>query len=267
MGTSRLADIARHNENGRLVVRIFGHSSGQLVLADPQDAIRRIDLRELDGFECMQLAAAATAGPPLVVESVEGDYIVLPEADPQTDRHLPLSLDDAEVLSGPAAAVGRFGRRNDDVIPLTPWAPDQLQVAFDPDDPAFADVPVVEFSEADGLMPVRGDLEGGVRDLLVTHLTDVGEDGTYGVFHNVFGEFAVYRVGDPVEPHHDIRTATVIDIPALVEGADSPRDIASRLRILAERMERAADQGWSLAVPVSDGYAYPERGGGDAEPR
>lgn len=259
MQNVRLADIARHADDGRLVVRIFGRSSGELVLADPQVALRRIDLRELDGVECMQLAAAATAGPPLVVESVDGDYVVLPEAEPDAQRHLPLNLDDAEVLSGPAAAIGRFGRRADDIIPLTPWAPDHLQVAFDVDDPAFADVPIVDYASEKGTTVVRGELEEGLRQLVDDHLADVDEDGRYGVFSNVFGEFAVYRTGEPVEPHHDIRSATVIDVPALLEGAETPGEVAVRLRFLADRMLGAAEQGWSLAVPVSDGYAYPER--------
>ena len=95
MASARLARIARHVDSGRLTVRIFGRGSGELVIADPQDALQRVDLRELSGIECMQLAAAATSGPPLVVESVDGDYIVLPEANPDAGRHMPLNLDDA----------------------------------------------------------------------------------------------------------------------------------------------------------------------------
>lgn len=258
MAPSRLAGIARHADDGRLVVRIFGRDSGELVLADPETALKRSDLRELDGIECMQLAAAATEAPPLVVESVEGDFLVLPEADPDADRHLPLNLDDAEVLSGPAAAVGRFGRRTDDVIALSPWAPDHFQVPFDMDDPAFDDVPVVEHDEH-GTRIVRGDIDDHVRQLVTGHLHDVGEEGRFGVFHNVFGEFAVYRVGDTVEPHHDLRTATVIDVTSLVEGSETLVDCALRLRLLAERMELAEQSGWTLAAPGSEGYLYPER--------
>jgi hypothetical protein len=260
MASSRLAGIARHSDNGRLVVRIFGRDSGELVLADPETALKRSDLRELDGLECMQLAAAATEGPPLVVESVEGDYLVLPEADPDTDQHLPLNLDDAEVLSGPAAALGRFGRRTDDVIALSPWAPDHFQVPFELDDPAFDDVPVVEHDNS-GTTLVRGDLDERARQLVADHLGQVGEDGRFGVFHNVFGEFAVYRVGDVVEPHNDLRTATVIDVSSLIEGSETLVDCALRLRLLAERMELAQRAGWTLAAPASEGYVYPERNG------
>ena len=259
MGSSRLAEIARH-EDGRLLVRIFGRRDRALVLADPQQAVERDDLRELSGLECMQLAAAATDRPPLVVESVEGDYLVLPEANPDAGRHLPLNLDDIEVLSGPAAAMGRFGRRTDDLIDLTPWAPDHLQVAFELGDPAFADIPVVAY--ADGLiMMVRGDLDPAIAELVAQHLREVDEEGQYGVFSNVFGEFAVYAVGDYVEPHNDLRQATVIDVPAMVERVDTLADCAVRLRLLADRLQRAAEEGWVLAAPGSGGYLYPERAG------
>ena len=258
VASSRLAGLARHGENGRLVVRVFKRHSGELVLADPDEASRRDDLRELNGFECMHLAAAATSGPPLVVEATTGDYVVLPDAEPQSNAHLPLNLDDAEVLLGPAAALGAFGRRSDDVVPLLPWSPDHLQVQFDPDDPAFADVPVVEYA-GDFSTLVRGTLEDAVFDLVAAHLRDVDEPGKFGVFHNEFGEFAVYGVGESIEPHNDVRVGTVIDVPALLEGSDSLQDCAARLRQLAERMEFAERQGWSLAAPVSDGYAYPER--------
>lgn len=258
MTSSRLGALARHGDNGRLVIRIFKRAAGQLVLADPDIAVQRSDLRELSGFECMRLAAAATAGPPLVVEETGGDFILLPDLQPESNRHLPLSLDDAEVLLGPAAALGGFGRRTDDVIPLLPWAPDYLQVQFDPDDPAFTDVPIVEYA-GDVTRLVRGDLEDPVLDLVTSHLKDVDEPGQYGVFHNEFGEFAVYAVGENIEPHNDVRAGTVIDVPALVEGAGSLTECATRLRQLAERMEIAEQRGWTLAAPISDGYAYPER--------
>jgi hypothetical protein len=257
MGSSRLAEIA-HHEDGRLLVRIFERRDRELVLADPQRAKERADLRELPGIECMQLAAAALDHTPLVVESVEGDYLVLPQGDPDTTRHLPLNLDDVDVLTGPAAALGRFGRRTDDVISLSPWSPDHLQVTFDVDDPAFADVPIVRYTDGE-MSIVRGELDPGLVGLVSEHLADVDEDGDYGVFANVFGEFALYAVGDPVEPHHDLRTATVIDIPSLVERTETLDECAARLRLLAERLEDASKEGWVLAAPGNGGYLYPER--------
>lgn len=253
-----LASLARHGDKGRLLVRIFKRADGELVLADPAVAEDRPDLRRLDGFECMQLAAAATAGPPLVAEGDAGDYLVLPEAEPDPGRHLPLEPMDAEVLLGPAAALGAFGRRSDDVVPLQPWSPEHLQAVFEPDDTAFADVPLVDFDG--GLtMLVRGELEESLLDMVSEHLGRVDEPGRYGVFHNEFGEFAVYRVGERIEPHNDVRVGTVLDVAGLVEGAATLADAAGRLRQLADRMQTAAQRGWTLAAPVSDGFAYPER--------
>lgn len=258
MADPTLSSFARHGENGRLIIRIFKRADGALVLTDPEVATGRADLRALEGVECMWLAAAATAGPPLVAEGADGDYLVLPDVEPDPEQHLPLDPVDAEVLLGPAAALGGFGRRTDDVVPLQPWSPELLQVTFEPDDPAFADVPVVEYDG--GLtMLVRGELEESVLALVSEHLRGVDETGRYGVFHNEFGEFAVYSVGDSIEPHNDVRVGTVLDVAALVEGAESLVDAAARLRELAERMDTATRRGWTLAAPVSDGFVYPER--------
>lgn len=258
MSGPSLSTYARHGENGRLIIRIFRREDGALVLTDPEIAAGRADLRALAGIECMTLAAAATAGPPLVAESTDGDYVVLPDVEPKPDRHLPLDPADAEVLLGPAAALGGFGRRADDVVPLQPWSPEHLQVTFEPDDPAFADVPVVEYDGGLSML-VRGELEESVLTLVGEHLRSVDEPGRYGVFANEFGEFAVYAVGERIEPHNDVRVGTVIDVAGLVEGAETLADAAARLRQLAERMENANRRGWTLAAPVSDGFAYPER--------
>lgn len=257
MSSPRLAALARHSDDDRLVVRIFRDQKGALMLATPEQQEADPTLSELDGFECMRLAAAATDGPPLVVELLDGGYCVLLNDEPDPRKHLPLQIDDADVLLGPAAALGGFGRRTDDVIPLAPWAPDYLQVDFEPDDPAFLDVPIVAYG--DEVAVTRGDLDEQVLGLVTTHLNDVGEAGQYGVFHNEFGEFSVYAVGERVEPHNDVRLATVIDLPSLIEGSESLNECALRLRQLADRMEIAEKNGWTLSLPVNDGYAYPER--------
>lgn len=257
MGSARLAELARH-DGEQLVVRIYSRSSGELVLADPDVAHERADLHELSGIECLELVASTTSGAPLVVEAIDGDYLVLADADPDVERHLPLDLPDVEVLTGPAAALGRFGRRNDDLVPLTPWSPDHLQIAFDPEDPVFADVPLIVRS-AGRVTVERGRLSPAVLALVRDHLAERDEDGRFGVLLNAFGEYAVHEVGEVLEPHHDLRRSTVVDLPSLIEGISTLSDLATRLRLLADRMEAAEDEGWTLLAPVSDGYAYPER--------
>ena len=257
MTSARLAELAQH-DGDQLIVRIYGRRSGELVLADPSNVEERTDLHELTGVECLELVAATTQGAPLVVEALDGDYLVLPDADPDEDRHLPLALPDVEVLTGPAAALGRFGRRSDDLVPLTPWAPDHLQIVFDPGEAAFVDVPVVVRNHGQVTVE-RGALSGPVLALVREHLAERDEEGRFGVLLNAFGEYAVHEVGDIIEPHHDLRRSTIVDLASLVEGLPTLSDLATRLRLLADRMEAAEDQGWTLLAPVADGYAYPER--------
>lgn len=257
MGSGRLAELAQH-DGDHLVVRIYGRSSGELVLADPDQAQDRPDLHELTGVECLELVASTTQGAPLVVEAVDGDYLVLHDADPDMEHHLPLNLPDVEVLTGPAAAFGRFGRRSDDLVPLTPWSPDHFQITFDPEDPAFADVPLV-IRQGGRVTVERGRLSPTVLTLVRDHLDERDQDGRYGVLLNAFGEYAVHEVGEILEPHHDLRRSTIFDLSSLIDGIATMSDLATRLRLLADRLDAAEDEGWSLLAPVSDGYAYAER--------
>ena len=259
MAKGGLVELTRRGERGRLEVLIVEDEHGQLVLDRP-DGPSRAGLHLLDGIDCMRLAAAATQGPTLVVETSAGDYVVLPEADPVEDRHLPLSLDDAEILTGPAPAVGRFGRREDDVISLTPWVPDETVVTFDPDAPEFADVALVD--HVDGAVTVeRGNLD---EDQIAAVTGRIGQFAgpdaeRFGVFTNAFGEFMCVPVGGLLEPHEDLRYQTVLHGAAVTDGAETLGEAAARLRRYADRLEAAEAAGWRLPEPITMDHAFPER--------
>lgn len=259
MSNGGLASMARPGERGRLEVLIVEDQQGQLVLDTP-DGPSHEGLHLLDGVDCMRLAAAAAEGPTLVVETTGGFYVVLPDADPVDDRHIPLSLDDAEILTGPAPAVGRFGRREDDVIHLTPWVPDETVITFEPDDPEFADVAVIRY--ADGEVSVeRGELDAEQVEAVTDRLEQfAGPDAElFGVFTNVFGEFMCVPVGGLLEPHEDLRYQTVLHGATVTEGATTLGEAATRLRRYAERLEAAEAAGWRLPEPISIDHAFPER--------
>lgn len=259
MNRPGLSELARRGDRGRLEVLIFEDEHGQLVL-DAPDGPSREGLRPLGGLDCMRLAAAAAEGPTLVVETNDGAYVVLPEADPVDNRHIPLSLDDAEILTGPAPAVGRFGRREDDVISLTPWVPDETVFTFDPDAPEFADVVVVRYADGD-LTIERGDLDDGQIAAVTDRLEQfAGPDAErFGVFTNAFGEFMCVPVGGLIEPHEDLRYQTVLHGAAVTDGAQTLGEAAARLREYADRLETAESQGWKLPEPISMDHAFPER--------
>src|SRR5688572_10758675 len=72
--------------------------------------------RPLAGVDCMRLALLAPERPSLVVESADGDYVVLVESPPDLERHSPLDFDDSELLTNVDECFGHYGRRDDDVL-------------------------------------------------------------------------------------------------------------------------------------------------------
>lgn len=256
MAAAGLSALARI-DGGQLRFRIVQNPHGQLVLAPP-DTDAPSGYRPLDGVDCMRVAAAALEGPGVVVENDDGDYVVVVDRDPDSREHIPLDLDDAGLLAAPVPPLARFGRRDDDVIELTPWAPDASPTTLDPDAEAFADVPVVRL-EGGEVVVERGDLDADLVPLVRARLAAIDGDTRYGVFTNPFGEVSCVEVGAPVEPHEDVRDQTVIRTSGLAEGAASLAEAAAMLRVYADRLEAADAAGWTLPQPISDDVAFPER--------
>lgn len=259
MAAAGLSSLARIDESGRARFRILQNTRGELVLAPP-DAGAPSGQRPLDGLDCMRLAAATLDRPGMVVENDRGDYVVLVEDPPEAGTHLPLDLDDAGVLAGPAPALARFGRRDDDVVELTPWAPAQRLRTLDPDAEEFRDVPLVTLA-GDDVSVERGELDSALLPLVAERLaaTAAADDARFGVFTNVFGEFSLIEVGAPVEPFADVRSQTVIRTSGLADGAQTLGEAAALLRLFAERLEAAEAQGWRLPQPIADDHGFPER--------
>ncbi len=261
MSTSVLASLTRPDEHGRGHFLIVENAHGEYVLTAPEEPLRE-DRRPLDGLDCMRLAALGPAQPRPVVENPEGDYVVLVDGAPNLDRHTPLNPDDADVLAGPDAPVGRFGRRDDDIVALTAWVEEDQAVTFDAEAPEFADVPLVTL--ADGALAVeRGEVDAGIAPLVLEHLRDRGEDAAtrFGVFANPFGEFVCVPVGATIEPHEDLRHQAVLRGRSLMDGATTLSEAAAMLRAFADRLEAAETAGWQLDHRVTDDHGFPERRG------
>lgn len=240
-------------------LRIAASAAGDLVLHDAAEPIVR-PRRELDTDERLRLAAIASERPALVVENQEGDYVVLIDQTLDLDRHLPLGPDDAELLSSQTVRA-QFGRRDDDVLTLTPWADEDDVVAFDPDDARFADVPLVTVGDGGAISWSRGEAEAAIADVVADRITaNEAEPGSvWGVLMNPFGEVECVPRGAAVAPHEDVRRHALLTTGGLLDGVNTLASAADRLRRLAQRFEAAEQQGWRLGGTVAEGLAYAER--------
>jgi hypothetical protein len=259
MTDSALMQFGHVDRTGRPMFRIAASQQGELVLRKPGGPLDE-GLRELETEERVRLAAIASDRPALVVESQTGDYVVLIDRTVDLDQHVPLGPADAELLArGPARA--RFGRRDQDVLTLTPWAEEDDVSLFDPEGPAFESVPLAQLDDGGALTWLRGEADDELAQRVAAELEHVGaEPGeTYGVLLNPFGELLCVREGEPLMPHEDVRRQALIGTDAVLNGARSLQDAAARLRALADRLEGAQGQGWRLSHPVADGIAFAER--------
>lgn len=258
MGEGALQELASVDETGRAFFRVAAGDTGRLVLCRPSAPLRQ-GLRELDVNERVRLAELCAERPALVVEGPGGDYVVVTDEAVDLDQYVPLGPADAEVLlSGAARAY--FGRRDDDVLTLTPWAEEDEIVVVDLDGAAFAGVPVVKL-EADGTLAWE---RGGVDEELVVFVRrelerlEVRPGMRVGVLTNMFGECRAVFDGEPLLPHEDVRHQTLMATQSLLEGAESLTGAAERLRSIADRLSAAEEEGWLLLQPVTDGIALVE---------
>jgi hypothetical protein len=259
METSGLKWLARFDEHGRAHFRVVENLRGEFVL-DAQDRPVAKGHRPLAGVDCMRLALLAPERPSLVVESADGDYVVLVESPPDLERHSPLDFDDSELLTNVDECFGHYGRRDDDVLRLTPWAPEDEIVPFNPDGERFSDVPVVEAGD-EGMSIIRGELDERLHRAVLAWLdTAAREPGArYGVFANPFGEFTCVMVGAPLEPHEDLRYQAMVRGRSAMDGAKSLSEAAEALRALADQLDAAEADGWQLPHPITNDHGFPER--------
>ena len=261
-----LQDLAVIDDDGRTWFRMHESQRGEFVLVPGEgDGVGANggpgDTHPLPGVRRQQLAERPVQRAGLVVESVQGEYVVLVDHDPDPERHLPLGLDDAEVLVVTPPAAVRFGQRPTDVIPLSAWAAEDEAVVFDPDDEEFIDVPVVSLAESGTLAVHRGEVPERLHIRVVRHLKEsAAEQGEpYGLIANAFDEFVAVQVGQQLSPHEDLRRQTLLRSSALLDGSRSLAEAALRLRDFADMMDRAEREGWRLVVPWSRDIGLPER--------
>lgn len=259
MGERTLQELAEVDEDGQVLFGVAVAEDGELVLCPPDGPLRD-GRRALDAAERTRLAERGGGLSALVVEGRGGDYVLVVDDRPDLDRYVPLGPADAELLvHGDARA--RFGRRDDDVVPLLPWADADEVAVVDLDAPSFADVPVVERA-ADGSLTWH---RGGVDDELIVFVQRElerleAEPGTrVGVLTNLFGECRGVLDGEALLPHEDVRNQTLIATDAVLDDAASLLEAAVRLRSIADRLAFAETQGWRLLQPVTEGIALVER--------
>ncbi|HVL98914.1 MAG TPA: hypothetical protein VM324_06465 [Egibacteraceae bacterium] len=259
MGDSALEDLATLDATGRPLFQVAATADGDLVLCRPSGALQD-GLRALEVHERVRLAVLSVERPALVVESTRGDYVVVIDEGVDLERYAPLAPVDARMLARTAARA-RFGRRDDDVLTLTPWAEDDDVVLVDLDAPGFTDVPVVE-RLADGTLAWhRGDSGQELAARVERDLERLGADpGTrFGVLTNPLGECLCVPEGEPLPPHEDIRHQTLVATATVLEGVGNLRAAAARLRSFAAQLDAAADDGWRLVEPVGQGIGFLER--------
>lgn len=262
-----LRALCTSETNGEVRFEIRQTARGELVLVPPDgpqagwpDADARSRLSR----------CTAVGRPALVVERRSGGYAVLAGQSLDEELHLPLSLDDAEVLADASAAYGRYGRRGHDFVALTPWSSEDAGVVFDPDTEEFADVALVALdAEGSALEVRRGVLGSSLLETVRDHLLDGSAEpgAVYGVITNPFGEFACVRVGEVLEPFEDVRNQTIVRGVSLLEGVTTLPQAAEYLRAFADRLAAAAASGWVLPQPVVGDYAVLERSAPDRSNR
>lgn len=241
-------------EDGQARFRLARSDSGDLVLWHPTQRLGK-GLRDLDAAERIRLAELSTERPALVVETSEdlGHYVVLVDEPVDLERHVPLGPGDAELLAH-VNAMATFGRRDDDVLTLTPWNEDDGVVYFDPDSPEFDDIPLVSLTDDGDLQWHRGGVPPAMELLIRVQLRASGATSNlrYAVLTNPFGECVCIADGSPVLPHEDVRRQALVGTHGLLDGAASLADAAQRLRSFADRLEEAGAVGWELTHPVTE---------------
>lgn len=248
-------------DGGTARYRIAMAPSGDLVLVHPQKRLAG-GLRELDTAERLRLAELRSERPALVVETVDegGHYVVLVDEPVDLQRHVPLGPADAEVLAR-VNAVATFGRRDDDVLVLTPWNEDDGVVYLDADTPDFADVPLVSLAQDGSLVWQRGSVPPAMELLIRVQLrsAEAEPDARYAVLTNPFGECVCIAEGSPLLPHEDVRRQALLGTQGLLDGADSLAEAAQRLHTFGQRLTDAEEMGWVLTNPISDDTLLAER--------
>lgn len=239
---------------GQARYRIAKAETGDLVLVHPQKRLSG-GMRELDTAERLRLAELRSERPALVVETIEetGNYVVLVDEPVDLQRHVPLGPADAELLAN-VNATAAFGRRDDDVLALTPWNEDDGVVHFDADAPQFSDVPLVSLSGDASLEWHRGSVPSAMELLIQLQLRSAGAtpDVRYAVLMNPFGECVCVAEGSSLLPHEDVRRQALLGTHGLLDGATSLSDAAERLHNFAERLAEAEKMGWQLSHPISE---------------
>lgn len=264
MSQSGLLELGEVDGNGQARYRLAVSESGDMVLCHPKGRLSK-GLRELDAAERIRLADLGGERPALVVETVDGGghYVVLIDQPVDLQRHVPLGPGDAELLAH-ARASASFGRRDDDVLPLTPWSEDDGVVYLEPEAAEFADVPLVSLNDDGSLQWHRGSVAPAMDLLIRVQLRSAGAspDVRYAVLVNPFGECVCIEEGSPLLPHEDVRRQALVGTNGLLDGADSLQEAAQRLHAFAERLEHAADTGWELTHPITEDALLAELPGG-----
>lgn len=259
MSGSTLEDLATADHAGRPYFRVAAGPGGDLVLCHPTAALEQ-GMRELDVAERVRLAELSAERPALIVESEHGDYVVVIDDGVDLERHVPLGPADAELLTR-GAARARFGRRDDDVLTLTPWAEEDDVVVVDLDAPGFSGMPVVSRDAEGGLTWHRGHVDDDLAGSVVRELDRMeAEPGErFGVLTNLFGECLCVSDGAALPPHEDIRHQTLLATTGLLEGVEMLPAAAARLRSFADQLAAADGAGWQLVQPITHGIGFLER--------
>lgn len=119
---------------------------------------------------------------------------------------------------------------------------------FDPDDPVFADVPLVHWDGAT-LTVVRGEVPADrhLETLEAAAGAAVPDGGPYGVFLSEVSVELVEAGGDAPSPN-----SAVVDVAEQLDGVSTLAELRARLHTLAARLERAEVAGWQISSPMSD---------------
>ena len=249
-GLMELAEVEAGNARFRIAIA----ENGDLILCHPSARMGK-GLRELDAAERIRLAELSSERPALVVETADdaGYYVVLIDQPVDLQRHVPLGPGDAELLAH-VNATAAFGRRDDDILALTPWNEDDGVVYFSPDADEFRDVPLVSLNDDGTLEWHRGRVPSSMDLLIRVQLRSAGAaaDVRYAVLLNPFGECVCIAEGSALLPHEDVRRQALVGTHGLLDGAASLNDAAQRLRSFADRLERAVEAGWELTHPISE---------------
>ena len=255
-----LQDLSVTDDEGRTWFALNENDRGEFVVGRVGEQAPP-GAHPLPGERRRRLAERPVQRAGLVVESTDGQYVVLVDHDPDPERHLPLGLDDAEALVITPPAAVRFGGRPTDVLPLSAWAAEDEAVTFDPDKEEFVDVPLVALAGSGTLAVHRGEVPDRLRHRVARHLKEVGAeiDEPHGLIANAFDEFVAVSVGQQLSPHEDLRRQTLLRSSALLDGSRTLSEAALRLRDFADMIERAETGGWQLVVPWSRDIGLPER--------